>query len=110
MALTISTSTGGGNNSNKDRLYLFGFNDVGNVPPALTQGFKVGAKKDDELFLNVSVDGTTLTYSSSILMSDGATSSEKNKVLNTPSNNIFTVPTGHNLETCLLYTSPSPRD
>ena len=99
VALTISTSTGGGNNSNKDRLYLFGFNDVGNVPPALTQGFKVGAKKDDELFLNVSVDGTTLTYSSSILMSDGATSSEKNKVLNTPSNNIFTVPTGHNLET-----------
>ena len=99
VGLTTTTSTGGGNNSNKDRLYLFGFNDIGNVPPALTQGFKVGAKKDDELFLNVSVDGTTLTYSSSILMSDGATSSEKNKVLSTPSNNIFTVPTGHNLET-----------
>ena len=95
VGLTTTTSTGGGNNSNKDRLYLFGFNDIGNVPPALTQGFKVGAKFIDPLF--VEIGGTT--YSSNILMSDGTTSSEKNITLNTPSNNIFTVPTGHNLET-----------
>ena len=95
VGLTTTTSTGGGNNSNKDRLYLFGFNDIGNVPPALTQGFKVGAKFIDPLFVDI---GGTI-YSSNILMSDGTTSSEKNNILNTPSNNIFTVPTGHNLET-----------
>ncbi len=95
VGLTTTTSTGGGNNSNKDRLYLFGFNDIGNVPPALTQGFKVGAKFIDPLF--VEIGGTT--YSSNILMSDGITSSEKNITLSTPSNNIFNVPTGHNFET-----------
>ena len=95
VGLTTTTSTGGGNNSNKDRLYLFGFDDIGNTPPALTQGFKIGAKFIDPLFVEIE----ETIYSSNILMSDGTTSSEKNITLTTPSDNIFNVPTGHKFET-----------
>ncbi len=38
-------------------LYLFGFNSVDNVPPGLIQGYRVGAKVDDVLYLTLP-DGT----------------------------------------------------
>ena len=52
----------------KKKLYLFGFNSVDIKPPALTQGFRVGAKVDDKLF--VSIGG--LIKSAEILMDDSA--------------------------------------
>ena len=41
-------------NGNTRRLYLFGFNDKDIKPPSLTQGFRIGAKKGDKLFLDIS--------------------------------------------------------
>ena len=52
------------------KLYLFGFNDENIKPPILTQGYRVGAKVNDKLFLTVG--GTE--YSADILMSDDSSS------------------------------------
>ena len=68
VAKTISVA-------NNTRLYLFGFTVEDNVPPTLTQGYRIGARLDDRLyFVNPS---TNIEYSAFIRMSDGTTSSVK---------------------------------
>ncbi len=82
---------------NNSRLYLFGFTAEDDVPPILTQGYRVGAKVSDKLYFK---DTTTqIEYSANILMSDGVTSSVKEyTVTSGPSSNIFTIGT-HNIQT-----------
>ena len=36
----------------KDRIYLSGFESIDNIPPILTQGYRIGAKVDDKLFVD----------------------------------------------------------
>jgi hypothetical protein len=75
--------------SNNTRLYLFGFTSEDDVPPVLTQGYRIGAKVNDKLY----VVGAGVTYSANILMSDGVTSSVKEYVVDPagPSSNNFTI-------------------
>jgi hypothetical protein len=89
VAKTISAA-------NNTRLYLFGFTDEDNIPPTLTQGYRIGAKALDKLYF--AANGTE--YSANILMTDGITSSVKEYVVDPagPSSNIFTLGT-HNLNT-----------
>jgi hypothetical protein len=89
VAKTISA----GNNT---RLYLFGFTSQDDVPPILTQGYRIGAKLNDKLYF--SANGTE--YSANILMSDGISSSVKEYVVDPagPSSNIFSLGT-HNIQT-----------
>ena len=75
------------------KLYLFGFNDENVKPPILTQGYRVGAKVNDKLFLTVG--GTE--YSADILMTDGSSSFREYPVTSGPSSNTFTLGT-HSLE------------
>jgi hypothetical protein len=76
-------------------LYLYGFTSQDDIPPILTQGYRVGAQVNDKLYFVA--NGTE--YSANILMSDGVTSSVKEyTVTGSPSSNIFTLPT-HNLNT-----------
>ena len=49
--------------NNNDRLYLAGFASRDNVPPILTQGYRVGAKQDDLLYVTTSSG----THSAAIL-------------------------------------------
>jgi hypothetical protein len=90
VAKTISAA-------NNTRLYLFGFTDEDNIPPTLTQGYRIGAKALDKLyFVN---PNTNIEYAANILMSDGVTSSVKEYVVTAgPSSNIFTLGT-HNINT-----------
>jgi hypothetical protein len=90
VAKTISVA-------NNTRLYLFGFTVEDNVPPTLTQGYRIGARLDDRLyFVNPS---TNIEYSAFIRMSDGTTSSvKKYSVSSGPTSNVFTLGT-HNLNT-----------
>ena len=81
-------------NATSTKLYLFGFNNFDVKPPILTQGYRVGAKVNDKLFLTVG--GTE--YSADILMSDGSSSFKEYSVTSGPSSNIFTIGT-HNLST-----------
>jgi len=80
---------------NNARIYLFGFTAKDNVPPTLTQGYRIGAKVLDKLYFV----GNGTEYSANILMTDGVTSSvKKYSVSSGPTNNIFTLGT-HNLNT-----------
>ena len=74
------------------KLYIFGFNNKQVKPPVLTQGYRVGAKVNDKLFLG--------SNSASIVMPNGASSFEEYSV-GAPSNNLFTVSNSgtHNLST-----------
>ena len=73
------------------RLYIFGFQNEQVPPPVLTQGYRIGAKVNDKLFLG--------NASASILMPSGASSFEEYSV-DAPTNNIFALSSGtHNLTT-----------
>ena len=78
------------------KLYIFGFESEDTAPPSLTQGYRVGAKVNDKLFLEIG--GTE--YSADIRMSDGLTSSVKEYSVGAPSSNTFTLSTGtHSIST-----------
>ena len=88
VAKTISAA-------NNTRLYLFGFTSQDNVPPILTQGYRIGAQVGDKLYF--ATNGTE--YSANILMFDGISSSVKEYVSSVPSaSNEFTLGT-HTIET-----------
>ena len=89
------------------QLYLYGFNNFDDAPPVLTQGYRVGAQRDDSLSVNLGAGIGTFT--SSICMTDnivsGATTSlgtniavKEFPVISGPVSNIFTIGT-HNLLT-----------
>ena len=82
------------------RLYLFGFNSEDIKPPSVTQGFRVGAKVDDQLFVNVSGQETF----AKIFMEEFGTGnpsvvSVKESSIGEPSDGLFTSSTLHRLST-----------
>ena len=96
ISLDVGVTTNTSINPSANRLYLYGFNSSDDVPPILTQGYRVGAQVNDKLYFV----GSGVTYSANILMSDGVTSSVK-EYFNIPApntSNIFTLGT-HNLNT-----------
>ena len=70
LALDVGVTTSVGITSH---LYLFGFTSEDDVPPILTQGYRIGAKVSDKLHVNIGAGTST----ANILMSDGVTSSVK---------------------------------
>ena len=50
------------------RLYLYGHQTTGNVPNNVLDGYRIGAKEGDELYVQVSQSGVTNTYSAKIVM------------------------------------------
>ena len=91
ISLDVGVTTSVGITSH---LYLYGFTSEDDVPPILTQGYRVGAQISDKLYFV----GNNTEYSANILMSDGVTSSVKQYSASVPAANIFTLPT-HNLNT-----------
>ncbi len=86
----------------KDKLYLFGFNKEDIKPPALTQGYRIGAKKNDRLYLQQVQGGTV--YEATITMFDNedlghTIVSEKEYSISTPVSNQFTTSVNHKLST-----------
>ena len=91
ISLDVGVTTSIANNS---RLYLFGFTSEDDVPPILTQGYRIGAQVSDKLYFTAH----GVEYSANILMSDGVTSSVKEYSVSAPASNIFTLPT-HTIQT-----------
>ena len=91
------TKTYATSNGNSRRLYLFGFTSEDIKPPALTQGFRIGAKTNDLLFVNI--DG--VEKSAKILMGNQATLPSKSGVkeinIINQANGVFTSSGAHNL-------------
>ena len=75
-------------------LYLFGYNSESIKPPSLTQGFRIGARNEDKLYLNYN----NITYEADIVMSDGSTSGKKVVGITQVNNSTFTS-SNHGLET-----------
>ena len=57
-------------------LYLLGYNSKDIAPPSLTQGFRIGARNSDKLYLNIN----DTIYNANILMSDLSASSARRSV------------------------------
>ena len=82
------------------RLYLFGFTSEDSKPPSLTQGFRIGAKKQDKLFVNFG--GATGIKEAKILMDDGTSSpsiSSAKEVICTQLSGLFSAGVNHSLST-----------
>lgn len=101
LSLDVGITTAYGNDTtDTSRLYLYGFNAKDGLPVSLTQGYRVGARKNDHLYLSYN----NVEYKAKIYMEDpsgvGLVSAEKSyKVIGSPSNNIFTLDTPLNLLT-----------
>ena len=99
LSIDVGLTTSYGNSTtDTSRLYLYGFTAFDGIPVSLTQGFRIGARKDDILYL--SYNG--IEYSAPIYMQDpsgvGEISAEKvYNVVGSPTNNIFTLDTNLNL-------------
>ena len=84
--------------NNNARLYLLGYDSEDIKPPSLTQGFRIGARDNDKLYLNI--DNTI--FEADIKMSDALASSARRTVNVTSiqgSTGIFTSSGAHNFTT-----------
>ena len=83
---------------NDKKLYLFGFESEDIKPPSLTQGFRIGAKRGEKLFVDIL--GTI--REAEIVMDDGTTDPTISSVKNiscTQSEGLFDSTVNHNLNT-----------
>ena len=96
VQLNVGLTTEAANAAN-NRLYLSGYTSKNIKPPSLTQGFRIGAKDDDELYLLFN----EVEYKAKILMSDGSTSARKKIEISSLNNNtnLFTSVENHGLTT-----------
>ena len=100
LALDVGLTTSVGITSH---LYLFGFTDESDKPPVLISGYKIGARKGEQLSVTDTITGITST--ASVLMADntgntifGSHSSFKEYTSSAPSSNVLTLGS-HNIIT-----------
>jgi len=103
ISLDVGLTTSVGISSH---LYLFGYNDQDDAPPIIIQGYRIGARQNDKLYVNIG-SGTSEAsicmldnvLGSGTTIAQGASVSEKNyPVLSGPTSNIFTLGT-HQIQT-----------
>ena len=68
VGLSTENIGGGAGVGETSRLYIDGETDLTNPPTNVSNGFKIGAKKNDILYLNVNLDGVPTTFTAPILM------------------------------------------
>ena len=87
LSLDVNLTLSVGNSS---RLYLFGFDNRTDAVSEIIQGYRIGSRLNDKLYVNIEES----TYSANILMSDGVTSSKKEySVVGGITNNTFNIGT-----------------
>ena len=92
LSLDVGVTTAVGDNT---RLYLRGFESIDDEPPVLTQGYRVGAKVSDKLFVKI---GSTTTEAN-VFMQDGTSSSFKEFNVTAVADSKLTIGLGHGLQT-----------
>jgi hypothetical protein len=65
VAIDVGKTTG---ISSNNRLYLYNYDDENNPPENVIDGFRVGAKVDDELYVQILSSGISSEYSARIIM------------------------------------------
>ncbi len=84
--------------ANSSRLYLNGFISENDPPTSITQGYRIGAKISDKIYLTIN----DVEYSASILMSGSGIFSSFKEYNCSPADvdtSIFTISSGHQLQT-----------
>jgi len=88
-----------------ERLYLYGEVNSDIPPEHVIEGYRVGAKENDMLHLDISINGSVTQYSSRIVMQNSQSSSEKLfyagrslSGINSISNNTITLTENHSFE------------
>ena len=94
LTIDLHTTKNATNNTNK--LYLFGFENRDIIPPTLTQGYRIGARSGDRIYLQF--EGETAEKSAEILMADDTSASTTYTVSNVQ-NSELTFTGSHNLQT-----------
>ena len=64
-----------------DKLYIQGYTDEDILPPHNIDSYKIGGRKDDQLYLNVTISGIVSSFSAPIYM-QGSTSTSREKSFN----------------------------
>lgn len=85
VGLTTSVSAGAGTTT---RLYLAEKTDENHPPQSVIDGYRIGAKTDDSLFVELAVSGITSTYNSRIILENSDLSKEKSYDVTKTSNGI----------------------
>ena len=95
--------------TSSSRLYLYGYEDIAVLPPNKIEGYRVGAKVDELLYLNINLNGQNVSSSAPVLMpvfSGNGISSKKvytvsrnNLGVNSISSNQITFTSAHQLIT-----------
>ena len=96
ISLDVGLTTSVGISSH---LYLFGYDDQDDAPPIIIQGYRIGAKQDEKLYVNIgtgtseaSINMLDNVLGSGTTIAQGSSVSEKYyPVLSGPSSNIFTL-------------------
>ena len=78
-SIDVNTTVGVASTGN---LYLYGQNNIDVLPENVIEGYRVGAKENDELKVLVSFAGTVTEYSARIVMPNSDFSSEKSFYVN----------------------------
>jgi hypothetical protein len=88
------------------RLYIYNENDQDSIPEHVFNGYRIGAKRDEKLFVNITKSGLTEKYSANIVMQGkiSENSSEKISIVrkrlngrsNSITNSIITLTSPHN--------------
>jgi hypothetical protein len=73
-SIDVNTTIGVGNSS---RLYLYEETNESVIPPYVIDGYRIGAKNNDTLNVNIPVDGVTLTHSAKIVIPNTQETREK---------------------------------
>ena len=80
------------------KLYISGYTQQKSPPPSVTQGFRIGAKHNDKLYVEIG----GITKSADIIMDTGEISKKEYNISSTPTSSnqsLFTVQGTHNLST-----------
>jgi len=99
-----------------NHLYLFGYNRQDQLPPFVSQGYRIGARLQDKLYLDTTISGSLVRYEADIYMLDnvltqvsvttpptphpsasGTSSAEKVFTATVGSNGVITLSSNHNL-------------
>jgi len=93
LSIDVGLTTNSTYNPTGNKLYLYGLSASDSLPVSVTQGYRIGARHSDKLYL--SIDNTE--YSANIYMQDGITSAYKVYDVSTVSSSTITFTDNHTL-------------
>jgi Chaperone of endosialidase len=96
LSIDVGLTTNSTYNPTGNKLYLYGLNAEDSLPVSVTQGYRIGARVNEKLYLTIN----NTEYSASVYMQDGVTSSYKeyNVASVSSSSSILTLSTNHTLQ------------